>query len=199
MFDKVLERARNSKEEHQATCINSLGKDDTSWKRSHGRRDGLKKEGGRKGNGNVRHKRAIEGDIWQLKSAKYVSLNCSEFPVKPPNKGANQSLKCFPSVHFPPYSLLPDPVIYPWTSNSPSGAPAKGKRKEQLRPCFLWLRRLISLHLRINAFHSSKDDCSNVLNRVCACVMGNVQEHLGTVASVHGKWQLTEQTLPLAN
>lgn len=68
-----------------------------------------------------------------------------------------------------------------------------------MRPWFLWLRRLISLHLRIYLFHSSKDDCSNVLNRVCACLNGNVQEHLGTVALVHGKWQLAEQNLPLAN
>lgn len=93
------------------------------------------------------------------------------------------------------------PIICPQrqSSNSPSGALAKGKGKEYLRPWFLWLRRLISLHLRINVFHSSKDGCSNVLNRVCACLMGNLQEHLGTVALVHGKWQLTEQTLPLAN
>lgn len=100
---------------------------------------------------------------------------------------------------LPTHSLLPEPVIYPLSSSSPSGALAKGKGKEHLRPWFLWLRRLISLHLRINVFHSSKDDCSNVLNRVCACLMGNVQEHLGTVALVHGKWPLTEQTLPLAN
>lgn len=29
MFDKVLERTRNSKEEHQATHIDSLGNGDT--------------------------------------------------------------------------------------------------------------------------------------------------------------------------
>lgn len=34
---------------------------------------------------------------------------------------------------------------------------------------------------------------------VSVCLMGNVQEHLGSVALVHGKWQLTKQNLPLAN
>lgn len=199
MFDKVLERTKSSKEEHQATHINSLGNDDTHWKRSQRRRDGLQKKGGRKDNENVRCKGAIDRVTWQLKSATYVS-GLLWVPSEAPKQGCKSEFGMnAPWMHFPPHSLLPQPVIYPWSSNIPSGALTKGKGKEHLRPWFLWLRRLISLHLRINVFHSSKDDCSNVLNHVCTCLMGNVQEHLGTVALVHGKWPLTEQTLPLAN
>lgn len=39
MFGEVLERTRESKEEHQAMHISAPGHDDTSWKR--GREDGM--------------------------------------------------------------------------------------------------------------------------------------------------------------
>lgn len=185
--------------------INASGHGHKSWKRGWKRRDGLKINRWKNRQGKNEAEKYKSGSYLTAEVGEKCQICVSRLPQVPggaPRCKSKVQFKVsnvFCQCTFHPMALSPEPVIYPQSSNSLSGALVGGKGKEHLRPWFLWLRRLISLHLRIYLFHSSKDDCSNVLNHVCACLMGNVQKHLGTVALVHGKWQLREQNLPLAN
>lgn len=174
MFDGVLRRSKESKEEHFAVHISSPGHSDTSWKRSQRRRDGPKP--------NKRKKKQWKYEAEENKSLTWVNLTAEvgakcQTPVSRLLQVAVGALKWGWKSQFQMFS---NPWSVPRTSYLPPVI------QQALRNCsrwqgegaseavFLWPRRLISLHVRIFLFQSSRDDCSNVLNRMCACLMGNM-------------------------